>query len=59
MIGHGTTYVLTYVSPLAFISWVVLLNQTAELPIPPGWLAWNSPLIGLLLLWLALWFFPK
>jgi ABC-2 type transport system permease protein len=55
MFGQGATYLLTYVIPLAFIAWVpgaILLDRTAELPMP-AWLAWSSPLIGVVLLWLA------
>jgi ABC-2 type transport system permease protein len=55
ILNTGSVYLLTYVIPLAFVAWVpgaVLLGRTDELPMPP-WLAWSSPLIGVVLLWLA------
>jgi ABC-2 type transport system permease protein len=47
--------VLTFVIPMAFIAWVpgaVLLDRTAELPMP-AWVAWCSPLLGPVLLGIA------
>ncbi len=61
MLGTGATYLLTYVIPLAFVAWVpgaVLLGRTDELPMPT-WLAWSSPLIGVVLLYLAIRFFMR
>jgi ABC-2 type transport system permease protein len=54
-------YALTFVIPLAFIAWIpgaVLLDRTAELPVP-SWVAWTSPLLGVVLLILAAWFFLR
>lgn len=54
-------FALTFVVPLAFIAWVpgaVLLDRTAELPVP-SWIAWSSPLLGVALLGLACWFFLR
>ncbi len=52
---------LTFVLPLAFMSWVpatVLLDRTAELPFP-GPVAWGSPVVGLVLLSAASWLFHR
>jgi ABC-2 type transport system permease protein len=52
---------LTFLVPVAFIAWVpgaVLLDRTAELPVP-AWIAWCSPLIGVVLLALAWWIFLR
>jgi ABC-2 type transport system permease protein len=52
---------LTYVLPVAFAAWIpgaVLLDRTDELPIP-GWMAWGSPVVGMVLLMLAWWFFLR
>ena len=48
-------YALTFALPLAFMAWVpaTVLDRTAELPFP-GSLAPFSPLVGLVLFWLAL-----
>jgi ABC-2 type transport system permease protein len=54
-------YVLTFIVPMAFIAWIpgaVLLDRTRELPVPE-WLAWGSPLVGIGLFMLAVWFFLR
>lgn len=46
---------LTWIVPMAFMAWIpatVLLHRTAELPFP-GWVAWLSPLIGAILMTIA------
>lgn len=52
---------LTFLVPVAFIAWVpgaVLLDRTDELPVP-AWIAWSSPLIGVVLLAFAWWVFLR
>jgi ABC-2 type transport system permease protein len=61
ILNNGAMYLMTYVLPLAFVAWVpgaVLLGRADELPMPL-WLAWISPLIGVVLLWLAVRIFLK
>jgi ABC-2 type transport system permease protein len=48
-------FALTWLVPVAFMAWVpasVLLDRTASLPFP-AWLAWCSPLLGVVLVILA------
>jgi len=52
---------LTYIIPVAWMAWVpatVLLARTDELPFP-AWVAWCSPLLGMILLALAMWYFLR
>jgi len=52
---------LTWIVPMAFMAWIpstVLLGRTAELPFP-GWVAWLAPVIGVALMWLAVWIFRR
>lgn len=52
---------LLWVIPVAFVAWVpatVLLDRTDELPFA-GWLAWFSPLLGVLAIALAAWVFVR
>ncbi len=61
LFGQGATYLLTYVIPLAFLAWVpgaVLLDRTDELPMP-AWIAWCSPVLGIVLLWWSVRFFLR
>jgi ABC-2 type transport system permease protein len=54
-------FVLTFVIPMAFVAWIpgaVLLDRTDELPVP-SWMAWMSPLLGVVLLVLASWVFLR
>lgn len=58
---RNVQYALTFALPLAFMAWVpatVLLDRTEELPFP-GWLAPFSPLVGVALFGLAVWFFRR
>jgi ABC-2 type transport system permease protein len=50
---------MTWIVPMAFMAWLpatVLVGRTEELPFP-GWVAWLSPLIGVLLMAGAIWLF--
>lgn len=50
---------LTWVIPVAFVAWVpsaVLLDRTEVLPFP-AWVAWGTPLLGVVLMAAAWWFF--
>lgn len=52
---------LTWIVPMAFMAWVpatVLLGRTAELPFP-AWLAWVSPLVGFVLMAIAIRLFVR
>lgn len=52
---------LTWVIPVAFVAWVpaaVLLDRTDVLPFP-AWLAWCTPLLGVVLMAAAWWFFLR
>jgi ABC-2 type transport system permease protein len=54
-------FALTFIVPMAFIAWIpgaVLLDRTDELPVP-FWLAWTSPLLGVVLLIFASWLFLR
>jgi ABC-2 type transport system permease protein len=50
---------VTYLVPLAFMAWVpatILLDKTGELPFAT-WIAWCSPVIGVVLFAVAVWVF--
>lgn len=52
---------LTFAIPVAFVAWVpgsVLLDRTDTLPFP-AWVAWCSPLFGVVLLVAAWWIFQR
>ncbi len=52
---------LTYVIPVAFVAWVpstVLLDRTDVLPFPV-WIAWCTPLLGVVLMAAAWWIFLR
>lgn len=61
ILDRRARYALTFAIPLAFIAWVpgaVLLDRTNELPMP-SWTAWCSPLVGIVMLAVALWLFLR
>lgn len=50
---------LTFVIPVAFVAWIptaVLLNRTSVLPVP-AWVAWGTPVLGVVLMAAAWWLF--
>lgn len=52
---------LTWVIPVAFVAWVpaaVLLDRTEELPFP-AWIAWCTPLLGVVMMTAAWWIFLR
>jgi ABC-2 type transport system permease protein len=52
---------LTFVIPVAFVAWVpacVLLERTEVLPFP-AWVAWCTPLLGVVLMAIAWWLFLR
>jgi ABC-2 type transport system permease protein len=52
---------LTWVVPVAFVAWVpasVLLGRANELPFPE-WIAWCTPLFGVVLMTVAWWLFLR
>ncbi len=52
---------LTWVIPVAFVAWVpstVLLDRTDVLPFP-AWVAWCTPLLGVILMTSAWWLFLR
>ncbi len=56
-----TRFLLTYLVPMAFIAWApstVLLERTDELPFPVA-VAWASPLVGAVLLYVAFRIFQR
>ncbi|MGI8406803.1 MAG: ABC transporter permease [Thermomicrobiales bacterium] len=53
--------ILTFIVPIAFVAWVpgaVLLDRTDSLPFP-AWVAWCSPLFGVVVLVAAWWLFQR
>ncbi len=58
---RGARFLLMWIVPVAFVAWVpamVLLDRTGELPFP-AWLAWCSPLAGVLCIAVAAWLFVR
>jgi len=58
---RGARFLLLWIVPVAFVAWVpatVLLERTDELPFP-GWLAWWSPLAGVMAITFATWLFVR
>lgn len=59
--GLRVRQLLTYVIPVAFVAWVpstVLLDRTDVLPFP-AWMAWCTPLLGVVLMAGAWWLFMR
>jgi ABC-2 type transport system permease protein len=59
--GTGMRVALMWIVPVAFVAWLpatVVLGKTDTLPVPE-WVAWCSPLIGLMLISLATWIFVR
>jgi len=57
--GTGTRVALMWIVPVAFMAWLpatVLLEKTDTLPFP-AWLAWVSPLVGVVTMTIAVWLF--
>jgi ABC-2 type transport system permease protein len=55
MFDRPAKFLVTYLVPLAFMSWApatILLERTSELPFAT-WIAWCSPLVGVVLLAIA------
>jgi ABC-2 type transport system permease protein len=59
--GQALRNFMTWVIPVAFVAWVpatVLLNRTEVLPFP-AWVAWCTPLLGVVLMAAAWWLFMR
>ena len=59
--GRRLQAFLTWVIPVVFVAWVpacVLLDRTEVLPFP-AWVAWCTPLLGVVLMAIAWWLFLR